>query len=62
MAPNLKSTQFSTKVCVSINDNFSENELLGKDRASSFLAYGGAGKRVLEFPAYFSARFSKCSP
>ena len=34
--------------------NFSENELHRKDRTSSFLAYGKAGKRVLEFQANFS--------
>ena len=34
--------------------NFSENELLRKDRTSSFLAYGEVGKRVLKFQAHFS--------
>ena len=41
--------------------NFSENELFRKDQTSSFLAYGGADKRVLEFPANCS-EFSKCTP
>ena len=50
MTPDLKSTLFSTKVCVSIW-NFSENELFRKDRTSYFLAYGEAGKRVVEFQA-----------
>ena len=40
--------------------NFSENELPRKDRTSSFLTYGEAGKRVLKFQANFS-RFSKYS-
>ena len=33
--------------------NFSENELPRKDRTSSFLTYGEAGKRVLNFQANF---------
>ena len=34
--------------------NFSKNELLRKNRASPFLAYGNAGKRVFNFQANFS--------
>ena len=34
--------------------NFSGNEFLRKDRTSSFLAYGEAGKHVLESQANFS--------
>ena len=41
--------------------NFSENELPRKDRTSSFLAYGGAGKRVLKFQANFSEVFEVLS-
>ena len=37
--------------------NFSENELLRKDRKLSFLGHGETGKRVLEFQANFSKVF-----
>ena len=49
IAPDLQSTLFSTKVCVSIK----ENELLRKNGTSSLSAYGEAGKRMLKFPANF---------
>ena len=41
--------------------NFSENELPRKDRTSSFLTYGEAGKRVLKFRANISEVFEVLS-
>ena len=41
--------------------NFSENELPRKDRTSSFLTYGEAGKRVLKFLANISEVFEVLS-
>ena len=37
--------------------NFSENELRGRNRTSSFLAYGEAGKCALGVPANYSENF-----
>ena len=37
--------------------NFSENELARKDRTSSFLTYGEAGKRVVKFQANINEVF-----
>ena len=41
--------------------NFSDNELLRKNRTSSLLAYGEAGKGVLNFQANFSEVFEVLS-
>ena len=41
--------------------NLSENELLRKDHASSFLVCGKAGKHMLEFQANFSEVFEVLS-
>ena len=41
--------------------NFSDNELLKKDRTSSFLACGKKGNHVLEFQANFSEVFEMLS-
>ena len=40
---------------------FSKNELPRKDRTSSFLPYGEAGKQVLQFEANFSEVFEVLS-
>ena len=52
----VNSTLFSTKACVSINELL-QNELLRKDRTSSFSPYCEVGKRVLKFRANFCQVF-----
>ena len=42
--------------------NFSVNELPRRDRTSSFLPYGEAGKREVKFQANFSEVFEVLSP